>query len=106
LEDFYAPLVVDDDALRRGLEGGTLVVDTRLRDVLRDLGSGFSQTPDFGRLGVEDSALYAGESSALAESDLALALGARVDDLDARLGELERSALSRLRGAVRRGARA
>ena len=35
LEDFYAPLVVDDDALRRGLGDGTLALDTRLRDALR-----------------------------------------------------------------------
>ena len=104
LEEFYAPLVVDDDALQQGLEAGRLAIDTRLRDVFRQLVSG--QTPDFGRLDVVGSALYAGESSALQESDLALALGARIDDIDARVGALERSALGRLRGVVRRGAAA
>ncbi len=34
LEEFYEPLVVDDDALERGLADGTLAVDTRLRDAL------------------------------------------------------------------------
>lgn len=110
LEEFYAPLVVDDDALRRGLADGTLAVDTRLRDALREMASGLSLTPgattDFGRPGVAEAALYAGESSALLESDLALALGTRIDDLDERVGALERSALARLRGAVRRGVRA
>jgi hypothetical protein len=108
LEEFYAPLVVGDAALERGLAEGRLTVDTRLRDALRALG--FGAAPDrrrggFVRLSVGESALYAGESSALQESDLALALSARIDDLDARIGVLERSALARLRGAVRRGMR-
>ncbi len=104
LEDFYEPLVVDGGALRRGLEEGTLALDTRLRDVLRSLGPSSGRAAGFGRLGVREAALYAGESSALQESDLALVLGARIDDLDTRVGALERSALARLRGAVRRGA--
>ena len=111
LGDFYAPLVVDDDALARGLADGTLANDARLRDALRELGPGGNSAGDsagtpseFGRLSVAESALYAGESSALLESDLALALGVRVDDLDARVASLERSALGRLRGVVRRGA--
>jgi len=107
LEDFYAPLVVDDDDLERGLADGTLAVDTRLRDALRRLGFGEGasgdEAPAFSRPGVEDAALYAAESSALDESDYALALGARIDELDRRLGRLERSSFSRLRGAVRRG---
>jgi hypothetical protein len=108
LEEFYAPLVVDDEALERGLADGLLAIDTRLRDALRSLGFGDSsgdRENGYGRLGVAEAALYAGESSALQESDLALALGARIDDLDARIAVLERSALARMRGAVRRGAR-
>jgi hypothetical protein len=82
-------------------------MDDRLRDALRALGfgdAGGEPRTGFGRLGVAEAARYAGESSALQESDLALALGTRIDDLDARIGVLERSALARLRGAVRRGA--
>jgi hypothetical protein len=108
LEEFYEPLVVGDAALERGLTEGRLTVDTRLRDALRALGFGESsgeRAAGYGRLGVAEAALYAGESSALQESDLALALGACIDDLDARIGVLERSALARLRGAVRRGTR-
>jgi hypothetical protein len=114
LDEFYEPLVVSDGALQRGLVDGTLAVDERLRDALRSLGLGHGADVTggrpksagivFGRPNVTEAAMYAAESSALQESDLALALGARVDDLDARIATLERSALARLRGAVRRGA--
>jgi hypothetical protein len=108
LDEFYAPLVVDDDALERGLAEGLLETDDRLRDALRVLGFGDARSDSrtgYGRLEVKEAACYAGEYSALQESDLALALGPRIDDLDARIGSLERSALSRLRAAVSRGAR-
>jgi Glycosyl transferase family 2 len=98
LDEFYAPLVVDDAALERGLATGTYAIDTRLRDALR---AGPAAT--FGRPGIAETALYAAESTALAESDYGLSLGARIEDLEARLGRLERSMLSRVRGAVRRG---
>jgi hypothetical protein len=110
LEAFYEPLVVDDDALERGLADGTLAVDTRLRDALRGLGFGDTRSaPDttardsvgFGRPTPLDAALYAAEATALQESDLALALGGRIEDLESRVGRLERRALSRLRAAVR-----
>src|SRR4051795_9747021 len=40
LQELYDSLVVDDAALERGLEDGTLVVDARLRDALRALREG------------------------------------------------------------------
>lgn len=107
LEAFYAPLVVDDETLERGLADGTYEVDTRLRDALRALGfgdlrDGSGTSLDSGRPGYADAALFAGESTALDESDLFLALGARIDRLERRVGRLERGALTRLRGAVHR----
>ena len=104
LEEFYEPLVVDDEALARGLEDGTLALDTRLREVLRSLHTG---TPGhgFGRPDVSSAAAYAAESSALAESDFALALGARIEDLEHRVGALERGTLTRVRAAARRAVR-
>ncbi len=122
LEQFYEPLVVDDEALARGLEDGSLALDTRLRDRLRSLGFGegaagaaagappsykLSQgsARDFGRLDVSAAAQYAAESSALEESDLALAMGARIEGLEARVGRLERGTLSRVARVVRRGLR-
>jgi hypothetical protein len=105
LEEFYAPLVVDDERLRRGLEDGTLVVDTRLRDVLRSLRARHT-TDSFGRPDPRAAAAYAAESSALGESDLFLALGSRIEELESRVGALERGTLMRVRSAVRRRTRA
>lgn len=111
LEQFYEPLVVGDDALARGLEDGSLALDMRLRDRLRELGYGSAGSSaagalrDFGRLDVAAAAQYAAESSALEESDFALALGARIEDLELRTGRLERGALTRIGRAVRRGPR-
>ncbi len=110
LDEFYAPLVVDEGALSRGLASGDLAVDTRLRDALRTLGFGDGRAvarPEraaltFERPRVTDTALYASESSALQESDLALALGARVDYLEGRVRELERGTVSRIRAVARK----
>ena len=105
LAEYYAPLVVDDATLERGLAEGTYLLDTRLRDALRARGfgdAGASTGPvAFRRPEVEDAARYAAEASALQESDLGLALGARVDALEQRIGLLERRSLSRVAGAVR-----
>jgi len=105
LAEYYAPLVVGDASLERGLADGTYRVDTRLRDALRALGFGDAGASAgsvvFRRPAVEDAADYAAEASALQESDLGLALGARVDALEQRIGVLERRSLSRVRGAVR-----
>jgi hypothetical protein len=38
IEQQHEALVVDGDAVSRGIEEGTLVVDARLRDALRSLG--------------------------------------------------------------------
>jgi hypothetical protein len=109
LPEFYEPLVVDDEELARGVDAGTLTIDTRLRDALRGLGFGEGAdgdgTPSFGRPAVADAALYAAESSALQESDLGLALGDRVDALERRIHRLEHRPLSRMRAAVRGGRR-
>jgi len=59
----------------------------------------------FGRLGVTEAAQYAAESTALQESDFAHALGTKVEELESRVGRLERGTLTRVRGAARRGLR-
>ncbi len=104
LDSFYAPLVVDDAALEPGLRDGRYAVDTRLRDRLRTLGfgercDGATPVPFRGRT-VEESAAFAAEYSALEESDIGLALGARADRVDSRLAALERSRLGRIRAAL------
>lgn len=104
LAEFYAPLVVHDERLERGLAAGDLAIDTRLRDTLRALGFGEARRLGgdiaFGRPTPVEAAAFASESSALQESDLGLSLGAQIDDLEARIGILERSTASRIRAVV------
>src|SRR3954469_23209060 len=57
LQELYDSLVVDDAALERGLHDGTLVVDTRLRDALRNVTAGGEIA--FPRPTVVDEAAYA-----------------------------------------------
>ena len=104
LNAFYEPLVVDDAMLGRGLAQGNLAVDTRLRDTLRTLGFGDASAPAVdpvhGPPDVVDSAAFASECSALEESDLGRAYGAKVDDLERRLSGLERNPISMVRTAL------
>ena len=102
LDDFYAPLVVDDEALAVGLADGTYAIDTRLRDRLRSLGfaADVPSAPagEAPRSAVEESALFAAEYTALGEADLGASFGARIDELEARLGRLERGPVAHARG--------
>ena len=106
---FYAPLVVSDEELARGC-GRDARCRHRLRDALRSLGFGEgeaagSEAIAFETPGVSEAAAYAGESSALQESDLGLALGERVDAVERRLSGLERRPWSRVRAKRRSLAR-
>jgi hypothetical protein len=101
--ELYESLVVDDDALERGLADGSLVVDTRLRDALRVVHEG--RHPAFPRPTVVDEAAYAVDVAALGEADV-IRLQRRLDTLEQRLLSLERRPAMRvdrkLRGAARR----
>lgn len=97
LDSFYAPLVVDDTALERGLADGRYAMDTRLRDRLRGLRTRASA---FGEREVSAAAAFAGEYSALEEADIGLALSARADSLESRISNLERGRLGRIRAAL------
>jgi hypothetical protein len=100
LEEFYAPLVVSDAELARGLEEGGLAVDTRLRDRLHALGFGEAgraePVPPETRTPEED-AVFAGEYSVLRDADVGLAFGESVDRFERRLSSTQVSALGRLR---------
>jgi hypothetical protein len=78
IEDVYSMLVVDDEALARGVAAGSLVVDTRLRDALRTPGSG-----------AVDSAepRFALDEAALRDSDV-VRLVRRLDELRTRVDAL------------------
>ena len=89
----YERLVVDDDALARGLAEGTLVGDTRLRDALRTLldDSGRFADPGEGRLRLRlargelaEDIGRAVDAACLAEADV-VRFQRRVDDLAARI---------------------
>ena len=91
LEDFYAPLVVDEVALADGVLHGDLAVDTRLRDRLRDLGFGEpGLAADRGRVmpSEGEDAAFAAECSPLRDSDIGLLYAAQLGDLERRLGAL------------------
>lgn len=100
--EYYGSYVVDDAALARGLEEGSLVNDTRLRDVLGRLGA-----PDFAEgvraepLGfplpdIVEEARYAVDVAVLGEANL-VRLQRRLDGFEQRLSTLERGTLQRVR---------
>jgi hypothetical protein len=103
LDDVWESLVVDGAALERGLEEGSLVVDTRLRDALRTLDAG--EPLAFPRPTVVDEAAYAVDVAALGEADV-VRLQRRLDTLEQRLVRFERRPSARferkLRGAAKK----
>jgi tetrahydromethanopterin S-methyltransferase subunit G len=84
--DYYDALVVDDAELERGRMEGRLVVDTRLRDALREIAAGGKPTFPIPTL-VED-AEYAVEAAVLGEADV-VRLQRRLDELERRLQTVE-----------------
>jgi Glycosyl transferase family 2 len=102
IDEFYESLVVDADALERGLEDGSLVIDTRLRDALRALDEGKQLT--FPRPTVVDEAAYAVDVAALGEADV-VRLQRRLDTLEQRMLKLERRPLVRVDRKLRRAGR-
>ena len=119
MADFYAALSVDDAQLERGLADGTLALDTRLRDALRQLcidrgdGREFRLPRDCEPLvlpepTVVDDAAYAVDAAALGDADT-VRLHRRIDELELRQRALERlvavRAEQRLRRLLERGRR-
>jgi hypothetical protein len=112
VDDYYAALALDDDDVARGIADGTLTVDTRLRDVvraLRDPSGAFvvsqgTPTVRFPTPTIVEDAAYAVEVTVLGEADL-VRLRRDLDDLEGRLGRLERRPSARLRRFVVRAAR-
>jgi hypothetical protein len=86
IDEQYEALVVDDEALARGVADGTLVIDTRLRDALRDIRGGRPIT--FPEPAVADEVAYAVETAVLQESYVVRAQR-DLDALEQRLESLE-----------------
>jgi hypothetical protein len=110
LEAYYASFAVDADELARGLEDGTLAVDTRLRDALHALRADDASfaLPDggqrlaFPRPSAADDAAYAAEASVLVEIDGIVRAEQRVRALEKRLDALERRPLRTAHRLARR----
>jgi hypothetical protein len=96
IAEYYEALVVSDDELRRGEAEGRLVVDTRLRDALRELrGDADAFAPPGGGPGLRfplptlvEDAEYAVEAATLGEADV-VRLQRRLDELERRLQTVE-----------------
>jgi Glycosyl transferase family 2 len=87
IDEQHASLVVDEAALEQGVEDGTLVLDTRLRDTLRAIRAG--KPPNFPAPTLADDAAYAVEAAALTEA-YAVRAQRQLDGIEQRLLGLER----------------
>jgi hypothetical protein len=84
--DVYRTLIVDDEALARGLAGGSLVLDARLRDALRAMASDDGQHvagSTLPLLGVPEQVALAVEADVLREANV-VRLQRRLDEVRAR----------------------
>ena len=86
IDEQYNSLLVDDEAVARGVAEGTLVIDTRLRDALRNLREG--KSVPFPLPTDEDEAAYAVEAAVLDEAYVVRAQR-QLDTLEQRLESLE-----------------
>ncbi len=109
LREYYDSFTVDDEELARGLEQGTLCVDTRVRDALGALGfadrAPVSSSSVLSRPGLQLDAAFVLDASLLAELDDVVTTQRRLDDLERRVAALEPSWRSRL-GRTWRASRA
>jgi hypothetical protein len=87
IDEQHASLVVEGGALEQGLQEGTLVIDTRLRDALRAIRAG--QPLTFPAPTLADDAAYAVEAAALTEA-YAVRAQRQLDGIEQRLLGLER----------------
>ncbi|MBM2821991.1 MAG: hypothetical protein HW413_737 [Thermoleophilia bacterium] len=116
--EYYEGLIVDDSALERGLADGSLAIDTRLRDALRTLwleGGGARVLPRFALPSPRWSGLSFPSPSLTDEAEYALDLSVidaadavrnqrRIDELERRVGLLERRIVPSFLGGVHRRA--
>jgi hypothetical protein len=85
--DYYGAQVVGEAEVEEGVAAGRLVVDTRLRDALRELSDGRTAL-EFPLPTLVDEATYAVEAAVLGEADV-VRLQRRLDTLEERLAAIE-----------------
>ena len=88
MAEYYEALVVSDEELERGVAEGRLVVDTRLRDALRQLATPAGGALRFPLPTLVEDAEYAVEAAVLGEADV-VRLQRRLDELERRLQTVE-----------------
>ena len=88
IAEYYDALVVSDDELERGVAEGRLVVDTRLRDALRQIRDARGAALRFPLPTLVEDAEYAVEAAVLGEADV-VRLQRRLDELERRLQTVE-----------------
>jgi hypothetical protein len=102
IDDYYASLVVSDQEVEYGVDTGRLVVDTRLRDALRQLESSGGPL-SFPLPTLVEDATYAVEAAVLGEADV-VRLQRRLDTLELRLpNRVYRKLSQTAKRALRRG---
>jgi hypothetical protein len=94
IDRYYESLVVDDREVERGVAEGRLVIDTRLRDALRQIEAGDGRL-EFETPTLMDEATYAVEAAALGEADV-VRLQRRLDALEHRLATVEHGLPNRI----------
>ena len=102
--DWRGGTPVDDDELARGIAGGSLAVDQRVRDALR--GEQDTLVPERERFApesqIEAERAFVADVAAFMETDSADALRRRVDSFDRRLARLEHPRRASWANALRR----
>jgi hypothetical protein len=118
IDDYYRSVLVAEEELEHGLATGRLVIDTRLRDALGRLrvsaGEHDGSHLNFALPGAVDLAFsiptlvdeaeYAVEAAVLGEADV-IRLQRRLDELEGRLGSVERRLPNRVYRKLSRAAR-
>ena len=88
MAEYYEALVVSDEELEQGVAQGRLVVDTRLRDAVRQLRDPAGRALRFPLPTLVEDAEYAVEAAVLGEADV-VRLQRRLDELERRLQTVE-----------------
>jgi len=88
IDQLFDQLLVDDPRLEDGLEDGTLVVDTRVRDAMRRLDGEWPQSSSSADA---ETPLLITELGMLMATDAAVKLATRLESFDARLSKVESS---------------
>jgi hypothetical protein len=110
MQEFYSSLVVGDATLARGVNDGSLVIDTRLRDALRALRVEGGQHPfalpggdqkplSFPKPDLVEEMIYAADAALLDEATV-VRLQARLDRIEAELNSLRLTRRAKLRWKI------